>query len=130
MAKFNSYVSVYKDPAEFVTFAPGDEVPKWALDKVGDHVLEGNEDDSVDVRLTDPHYEDDDPETQFQTPTTLPVETGGTVEDVVDEDEYSSLSKEQLKELAEERGLAKSGNKEELLARLREDDDAEDDDEE
>jgi hypothetical protein len=130
--KFNTYVVVHKDPAEDVWFAPGDEVPDWALELVGDHVYGGDHeaDDEVDVRLTDPHYEDDDPDTQFQTAITLPPEEGGTVEDVDDEESYEDLTKDQLKELAEERGLAHSGTKAELVARLEEYDAADEEDDE
>lgn len=131
MPKFNAYVSVYKDPAEHVEFAPGDDVPDWALPLVGDHVLDAREEED-DVRLGDPHYEEDSPEVQFSTPITLPT-NGETVADDVDEEpegEYSDLTKDELKELAEERGLAVSGTKAELIARLEEDDNSEDDEEE
>lgn len=128
MPKFNAYVSVYKDPAEHVEFAPGDEVPDWALDKVGDHVLEGNGVEEDDVRLRDPHYEEDSPEVQFSTPTVLPPARPKVADDVEEEesDGYGSLSKAELQEEAESRGLAKSGTKDELIARLEEDDEAED----
>lgn len=129
MPKFNAYVSVYKDHAEHVEFAPGDEVPDWALDKVGDHVIEGNEQKDNDVRLTDPHYEEDSPEVQFQTPITLPPTRPEVADDVEEEDELDTLSKDELKQIAEERGLAVSGNKAELIDRIREDMDSEDDEE-
>jgi hypothetical protein len=52
------------------------------------------------------------------------------VEDDTDEDEeeetgdYSELSNDELKAELERRGLPKSGNKDELIARLEEDDDS------
>lgn len=132
MPKFNAYVSVYKDPAEHVEFAPGDDVPDWALPLVGDHVLDDREEET-DVRLTDPHYEEDEDAVQFSTPITLPTD-GSTVADDVDEDadesKYADLSKDELKEIAEERGLAVSGTKAELRARLEEDDEDSDEDDE
>lgn len=130
MAKvFNSHVAVHKDPAETVWFAPGDEVPDWALELVGDHVY-GDADEAEDVRLTDPHYEAD--EDLFVTANTLPPAAGANTsdEDVDVEESYEDLSKDQLKELCEERELPVSGNKAELIARLEADDAAEEDDEE
>lgn len=38
MAKFSKHVPVH-DGFNTVWFAPGDEVPEWAADKVGDHVI-------------------------------------------------------------------------------------------
>lgn len=135
--KFNAHVAVHRDPADVVWFAPGDEVPDWALELVGDHVYGGSHegDEEVDVRLTDPHNEEDDPEGKFQTAITLPPEEGGTVEDLGDSDDdleesYDDLTKDQLKELCEERELPVSGNKAELIARLEEDDATEDEEDE
>ena len=135
MAKFNTHVAVHKDPAETVWFAPGDEVPDWAFELVGDHVYGGDhqaDGDADDVRLTDPHYEDDDPETEFRTTTDLPPanDAGETEADEDLASDYSELTKDELKDLCEERGLAVSGNKAELVARLEEDDAAEEDEEE
>ena len=129
---FNAHVAVHKDPAETVWFAPGDDVPDWALDLVGDHVLEGNEDDTEDVRLTDPENEEDDPAGKWSTVNTLPpaAETTSDVDEDSDEDlTYADLSKDDLKELLEQRELPVSGNKAELIARLEEDDAAEEADE-
>ena len=129
--KFNAHVAVHKDPAETVWFAPGDDVPDWAVDLVGDHVLEGNEDDTEDVRLTDPENEEDDPATKWSTVNTLPpaAETASDVDEDSDEDlTYADLSKDDLKELLEQRELPVSGNKAELIARLEEDDAANADD--
>lgn len=40
MAKiFGVHVALHSPEAESVWFAPGDEVPEWALDLVGDHCL-------------------------------------------------------------------------------------------
>lgn len=130
MAKvFKTHVAVHKDPATSVWFAPGDEVPAWAEDLVGDHVFEEN--DEEDVRLTDPENEEDDDATKWSTVNDLPPETADLAasEDVADDGEESdaeevdlnTLKKAELVELAEERGLATSGNKEELIARIQAD---------
>lgn len=119
--KFNTYVAVHKDPAESVWFAPGDEVPDWALELVGDHVYGGNHeaDDEIDVRLTDPQYEPDDPATGFTSPNTLPPEDGGTVENVDDEEvDLDKLTKRELQLMAQEAGLDDTGTKAELIERL------------
>jgi len=122
--KFNTYVVVHKDPAEDVWFAPGDEVPDWALELVGDHVYGGNhEAEEVDVRLTDPHYEEDDPEGKFQTAITLPPEEGGILENVDDADDdeevdLDKLTKRELQLMAQEAGLDDTGTKAELIERL------------
>lgn len=116
--KFNTYVAVHKDPAESVWFAPGDDVPDWALDLVGDHVY-GDAEAVEDVRLTDPHYEDDDPDASFFTPNTLPATVGETVDDVDDDEiDLSTLKKDELIALAEERDLDTSGTKAELIERI------------
>lgn len=125
MAKvFNAHVAVHKSHVERVWFAPGDEVPAWAEKLVGSHVYAEHRDEE-DIRLTDPENEPDDPDTQWSTVNTLPptgAEEVAEDEDVVDLDE---LSKDELKELAEERGLAVSGTKDELRQRIREDMEAE-----
>lgn len=123
--KFTTYVNVFTDEthANYETFAPGDDVPDWALDRVGSHVYE--DDDTTDVRLTDPHYEDDDPAVNFSTPTTLPPVAGGVSADEADSEEevdYSHLKKDELIALAEERGLDTDGTKADLIERLEADD--------
>lgn len=121
MAKFNAHVAVHKNHVETVWFAPGDTVPDWALGLVGDHVLEGNESDEVDVRLTDPQYEDDENPTLW--PNNLPpaAEEVPAEEDEEDEDvDLNSLSKRELQALAEERDLDATGTKAELVERLSE----------
>jgi hypothetical protein len=128
--KFNAHVAVHKDPAETVWFAPGDDVPEWALDLVGDHVI-GDAEEAEDVRLTDPENEEDDDETKWSTVNTLPpaAETTPDVDEDSDEDlGYEDLSKDDLKSLLEQRDLPVSGNKAELIARLEEDDAADEDD--
>ncbi len=127
--KFNTYVNVHKDPAEYVSFAPGDEVPDWALDLVGDHVY--TDADETDVRLTDPHYEEDEDATKWQSVNTLPDAVDKDYSEDIEEDEevdYSSLKKDELVKLAEKRELDASGTKAEIIERL-EADDAEEDDE-
>lgn len=123
--KFTVHVNVHKDASNYETFAPGDDVPDWALDHVGDHTY--TDQDDYDVRLTDPHYEDDDPAVQFTTPTALPPVVGGVPSDEAEADEledYTSLKKDELIALAEERGLDSSGTKAEIIERLVEDDEA------
>lgn len=127
MAKiFNTYVNVHRDAANYETFAPGDEVPDWALEdgRVGEHTY--TEQDDFDVRLTDPHYKDDDPAVRFSTPTTLPPVAGGVSSDASDAEDvdYTDLKKDELIALAEERGVDSSGTKAEIIARLEEDDEA------
>lgn len=39
MAVFTAHTVVHRDSRP-VFFAPGDEVPDWAVDRVGDHVIE------------------------------------------------------------------------------------------
>lgn len=119
--KFNTYVAVHKDPAESVWFAPGDEVPDWALELVGDHVYGGNHeaDEEVDVRLTDPENEPDDPATKFSTTTTLPPTGTEAVEDVDDDEvDLEKLTKRELQLMAQEAGLDDTGTKAELIERL------------
>lgn len=41
MPKFNCQV-VIRRGLDIVEFAPGDTVPAWALDEVGEHVISGN----------------------------------------------------------------------------------------
>jgi len=129
MAKvFNTNVAVHKNHVETVWFEKGDEVPEWAEELVGSHTYaEHREED--DVRLTDPHLEADTDEVGFTTPTVLPP-TGHEVEDVVEEDDLDEMSKAELQDEAESLGLATSGNKEELKARIREAREADDEDEE
>jgi hypothetical protein len=112
-------VAVHKSAAESVFFRIGDEVPDWALDKVGDHVFEPV-DESDDVRFRDPQYEEDDPETKFSTPITLPPSVEGTPLEEDDEEEVDldSLSKAELQAEAEARGLDTSGTKAELKERI------------
>lgn len=123
--KFTVHVNVFRDPSNYETFAPGDDVPDWALDHVGDHTY--TDQDEFDVRLTDPHYEDDDPAVKFATPTTLPPVVGGVSSNETDSDEevdYTELKKDELIALAEERGLDSSGTKADIIERLEADDEA------
>lgn len=124
--KFNTYVAVHKDPAESVWFEPGDDVPDWAVDLVGDHVYTDSEPEE-DVRLTDPALEPDQDEVQFSTVTALPPVVGGVSADEAEADEvdYSHMKKDELIALAEERGLDSDGTKAEIIARLEEDNDEE-----
>lgn len=124
MAKtFAVNVAVHKSPAESVFFRAGDEVPDWALDKCGPHCFEVTEED--DVRFRDPQYEEDDPDTKFSTVNDLPPSIDPLVDNGEEEEEIDldSMSKDELKELCAERGLATSGNKEELKQRILDDQD-------
>lgn len=40
MPKFSKHVALMSPEYQAANFAPGDEVPEWALDQVGAHVLE------------------------------------------------------------------------------------------
>lgn len=48
MAKFAVYTVVHEGFTAH-SFKPGDDVPEWAIDLVGDHVLEPEAPDAVDV---------------------------------------------------------------------------------
>ena len=124
--KFNTYVAVHKDPAESVWFAPGDDVPDWAVDLVGAHVYE-DQGEVEDARLTDPHLEPDTAEVGFTTLTTLPEVVGGVQADEAEADEvdYTRLKKDELIALCEERELDTDGSKAELIERLEADDEEE-----
>lgn len=129
--KFNAYVAVHKDPADTVWFAPGDDVPDWAEGLVGDHVIAGAheaDEEEVDVRLTDPENEPDDPETKWSTVNTIPPAKPEALEDV-DEVDLDSLTKAELIEEAEARGLDTSGTKAELKQRILDSEDETDDEE-
>jgi hypothetical protein len=116
MAKvFNTHVAVHKNHVEREWFAPGDKVPAWAEELVGPHVYAEHREEE-DIRLTDPEQDDDDPETQWSTVNTLPP-TGEEVAETEDVD-LDSLKKDELKELAESRGLDTSGTKAELVERI------------
>ena len=39
MPKFSTHVALMNPEYQPANFAPGDEVPEWALDQVGEHVL-------------------------------------------------------------------------------------------
>ena len=127
--KFNTHVAVHKDPAESVWFAPGDDVPDWAVDLVGDHTYTDSEPED-DARFRDPHLDPDQDEVHFSTVTALPPVVGGVSADETDAEEevdYSHLKKDELIALAEERGLDTDGTKADLIERLEADD--EDDEE-
>jgi hypothetical protein len=125
--KFKVYVAVHKDPAEVVWFAPGDDAPEWVDGLVGDHCFEVNTDDEDDPRFRDPENEEDDPETKFSVTTVLPP-AAPAVEDVESDDDevdLDTLTKAELIELAEERGLDTSGTKADLKERILADEDDE-----
>lgn len=43
MPKFSVHVALSSPDFRAVSFAPGDEVPEWAVDQVGDHCLMSEE---------------------------------------------------------------------------------------
>lgn len=43
MAKFSTHVALMSPEYQAVSFGPGDDVPEWAVDQVGAHVLEPEE---------------------------------------------------------------------------------------
>lgn len=84
---------VLRHGGELVRLAPGDSVPEWADELVTNpKLLEG---------------EDEVEETESEAP-------GG--------DGYDDMNKEELQSVLEDRDLPVSGNKDELIERLREDD--------
>jgi hypothetical protein len=126
--EFTAHV-VVRNPEDFqiITFAPGDEVPEWALNVVGDHVTQGvtqarqtseespadddttvtNEDGTETTAVT-PEYEADDEEDEEDVP-------------------YTEWSKDDLKAEAKSReltGLSKA-TVDELIEALEADDAAE-----
>jgi SAP domain len=68
--------------------------------------------------------EDDDPLVLQKRPAFTEGEEGEAEAPAADEGEYAGKSKEDLEAELEARGLAKSGNKADLIARLQEDDEA------
>lgn len=132
MAKrFNTNVAVHRDPSgtDTVWFHEGDEVPAWAEDLVGSHVY-GEAEEIDDVRLTDPALEDDDPAVRFSTPTIMPTTGVVEAEDEEEEDDLDTMTKSELQDIAAELGVATSGNKDELKARIREAQEANEDNDE
>ncbi|MFW0772524.1 hypothetical protein ACLRGI_05095 [Paenarthrobacter nitroguajacolicus] len=49
MPKFSTHVALMNPEYQPANFAPGDEVPEWAIDQVGQHVLEPEAADAPDV---------------------------------------------------------------------------------
>jgi hypothetical protein len=57
--KFSTHVALMSPEYKPASFAPGDEVPEWAISQVGEHVLEPEEPaDSNDA--ADPDEQDDE----------------------------------------------------------------------
>lgn len=52
--KLAAHIAVYDDNGQLVQLKPGDEVPSWATDKVGDHVYEEEQEQG------DPYEDRDD----------------------------------------------------------------------
>ena len=71
-------------------FAPGDEVPEWALDQVGDHVLEPEETADADEPDTS-----DDPGSQEQADDSSGDSGAGDESDADDEDDTPPPADEQ-----------------------------------
>ena len=60
MPKFSKHVALMSPEYQPANFAPGDEVPEWALDQVGGHVLEPEE--PTDSDDADGSEESDEPD--------------------------------------------------------------------
>lgn len=94
---------------EVSEFQIGDEVPKWAIDRVGDHVCQGT------TRASDAPA-------AGETPVDASTDTEVVADD--EEDSYSNWNKDELKDEAKGReiqGYSKM-SKEELIAALEADD--------
>ena len=123
--KFAVYVHVPRG-TEMVAFAPGDKVPDWAKDVVGDHCLEGyGAEPTPDVHQYDPteivaaippeHVNIVPPE---EGDAGAGADDSGATEE--EPSDYSKMSNDELRDELETRGLSKSGSKKELIARLEE----------
>ena len=103
----NVVVSHPETGAVTVLFA-GDKLPGWAKNMVGDHALIGDHEAVTTPDESGADKKGRDPEE--------PVGEEGEVTP------YSEWTKQELQDECESRGLAKSGTKDELIARLEEDD--------
>lgn len=112
--KFTANVVLAKQRGgEPTQFSIGDDVPEWALDRVGEHVIQGV------TRASDAP----EPVNTGDANTDAPEESDDIPADA-DDDSYESWTKEQLKEEAKAReieGIAKM-NKDALIAALEADD--------
>ena len=99
--KLTSFVHVQDpDTGNYVVFGPDDELPGWAAEQITNP--SAFEEKSAEVpEPGSSRLSDDVP----------PTEQACALEE---------LSKAELEELAEEKGVAKSGTKEDIIARLRE----------
>lgn len=75
MAKFSTHVALMSPEYQAVSFGPGDEVPEWAVDQVGAHVLEPEEtsesdesDDSNESGEQDQESADDEADDEDDNP--------------------------------------------------------------
>lgn len=59
--KFTEFTLVPGD-AGFESFAPGDEVPDWAVDRVGEHVTDGGKSEPKKAKKEEPESVKDEPE--------------------------------------------------------------------
>lgn len=134
---FTAYVIVRNpDDLQTHTFEPGDAVPDWCIDHVGDHVSEGvstSRQTAKDDDETRTVTNDDGSTTEFVTPESDAAELaeegeapGENMNAVDEEESYEDWTKAELKEEAKGRELEgySSLTKEELIALLREDDEA------
>lgn len=110
-------VNLLDDKFRLVTLLPGDVVPDWARERITNPEAIAPDDDSG-AAVAEAVSAATTPEPETVTPATE------------QEDSYSELDKKGLQELLEERGLPTSGNKPELVERLREADAASDDEHE
>lgn len=63
MPKFSAQVALTSPEYVAVTFGPGDEVPDWALDLVGPHVIQGVAKSPASKAETTSDDDADEPET-------------------------------------------------------------------
>jgi hypothetical protein len=45
--QLKSFVHVFGDDGQYAVFGPGDDVPDWAVEKMGDHVWADSEEDTA-----------------------------------------------------------------------------------
>lgn len=98
MPVVSQVVNLFDDNYKLHTLMPGDEIPEWALEKIT----------NPEVLATEPPRVEPSDET--------PEKEVGQEE--VPQIDYSTLKKPELEALCDERGLDKTGNKPDLIARL------------
>ncbi|UOR02066.1 SAP domain-containing protein [Leucobacter allii] len=107
MAVVSQVVNLLDDKFQLVTLMPGDEVPEWATSRITNPA----------VLATVPPIVPDEPQSVTE-----------VVAHPDAKDAYAGLNKAELVALAKDRDLDTSGNKPDIIARLKEADKAADDD--